>query len=63
MQSKSINLKFRYILTHLCPLLTGEMILNLYEILSDVQPNDDTVILKTSNLNNEHVMNGRYFYF
>lgn len=30
--------------------------LNLYKILSDVQPNDDRVILKTySNLNNEHV--------
>lgn len=37
--------------------------LNLYKILSDVQPNDDTVILKTySNLNNEHVMNGRYIF-
>lgn len=59
MQSKSINLKFRYILT-----LDRGNDLNLYKILNDVQPNDDRVILKTySNLNNEHVMNGRYFYF
>lgn len=59
MQSKSINLKFRSM-----PTFDRGNDLNLYKILNDVQPNDDRVILKTySNLNNEHVMNGRYFYF